>query len=88
MLGWVLSEADPESRIRAQLSTWELMEKIPVGEQGQGTGKLGHFPSGPVVKNTPSSAGHSGSVPGQGTKIPHAIGQLSNERFHVLQLRP
>ena len=33
--------------------------------------------SGPVVKNQPSNAGDSGSIPGRGTKIPHAEGQLS-----------
>ena len=35
------------------------------------------FPGGPVVKNLPSNAGDKGSIPGQGTKIPHAMGQLS-----------
>ena len=35
------------------------------------------FPGGPVVKNPPSNAGDTGSIPGQGTKIPHAEGQLS-----------
>ena len=42
----------------------------------------------------------TGTIPGQGTKIPHAAGQLlnpsatapepvcQNERSHVLQLRP
>ena len=35
------------------------------------------FPGGPVVKNPPCSAGDTGSIPGQGTKIPHATGQLS-----------
>ena len=35
------------------------------------------FPGGPVVKNPPYNAGHAGSIPGQGTKIPHAMGQLS-----------
>ena len=35
------------------------------------------FPGGPVVKNLPSNAGDSGSIPGGGTKIPHAVGQLS-----------
>ena len=35
------------------------------------------FPGGPVVKNPSSNAGDTGSIPGQGTKIPHAIGQLS-----------
>ena len=35
------------------------------------------FPGGPVVKNLPSSAGDMHSIPGQGTKIPRATGQLS-----------
>ena len=35
------------------------------------------FPGGPVVKNPPYNAGDTGSIPGQGTKIPHATGQLS-----------
>ena len=30
---------------------------------------------GPVVKNLPTNAGDA--IPGQGTKIPHAMGQLS-----------
>ena len=30
------------------------------------------FPSGPVVKASPSNAGGAGSIPGQGAKIPHA----------------
>ena len=37
----------------------------------------GNFPGGPVVKNPPYNAGDVGSIPGQGTKIPHAMGQLS-----------
>ena len=32
------------------------------------------FPGGPVVKNLPSNAGHAGSIPFRGTKIPHAMG--------------
>ena len=32
---------------------------------------------GPVVKNLTSNAEDAGSIPGQGTKIPHATGQLS-----------
>ena len=35
------------------------------------------FPGGPVVKNLPSNAGDAGLIPGQGTKIPHAMGQVS-----------
>ena len=33
------------------------------------------FLGGPVVKNPPSNAGDAGSIPGGGTKIPHATGQ-------------
>ena len=55
------------------------------------------FSGGPMVKNPPSNAGDTGSIPGPGTKIPHATGQLSpcttttelvvclNERARVLQ---
>ena len=30
------------------------------------------FPHGPVVKTSPSKAGNTGLIPGQGSKIPHA----------------
>ena len=54
------------------------------------------FLSGPVVKNPPSNAGNACSSLGQGTKVPHAAGQLSshatttelrrpNKRAHELQ---
>ena len=35
------------------------------------------FPGGPVVKNPLYNSGDMGSIPGQGTKIPHALGQLN-----------
>ena len=44
---------------------------------------LGDFPGNLVVKNPPSNAGDAGSIPGLGTKIPHAI-----RKAHVPQLRP
>ena len=34
-------------------------------------------PGGSVIKNQPSRAGDMGSIPGPGTKIPHAMGQLN-----------
>ena len=34
----------------------------------------GDFPGGPVVKTLPSNAEGMGSIPGQGTKVPHAVG--------------
>ena len=42
----------------------------------------GRLPGGLAVKNPPCNAGNSGSIPVQGTQIPHAVEQLS----HVPQL--
>ena len=38
---------------------------------------LSGLPGDPVVENLSSNARHTGSVPGWGTKISHAAGQLS-----------
>ena len=38
---------------------------------------FGNFPGGPVVKNPPCNAGDVGSVPGQGTEIPHDGGLVA-----------
>ena len=40
-------------------------------------GRRGDFLGGPTVKNPPSNAGDTGSIPGPGTKIPHALEQLN-----------
>ena len=70
----------------AQVQSWSNPgTKIPqVVRCGQKKEKKIHkdtdlrdFPGGPVVKNLPSNAGDMGLIPGQGTKIPHATGQLS-----------
>ena len=37
----------------------------------------GDFPGSPVIKNPASTARDKGLIPDQGTKIPHATGQLS-----------
>ena len=37
--------------------------------------KIRDSAGGPVVKNLPSNAGDVGSIPGQGTKVPHVAGQ-------------
>ena len=37
----------------------------------------GDFPGGLAVKNLPFNAGDKGSISGCGTKIPHALEQLS-----------
>ena len=36
------------------------------------------FSVDPVVKNLPSNAGNMSLIPGQGTKISHATGQLES----------
>ena len=36
------------------------------------------FPGGPAVKNSLCNTGDMGLISGQGTKIPHAVGQLSS----------
>ena len=36
-----------------------------------------YIPGGPMVKNLPSNAGDMDSIPGLGTEIPYATGQLS-----------
>ena len=41
-------------------------------------GSLRDFPGGPVVNNLSANAGDTGSIPGPGTKIPQAVGQLSS----------
>ena len=35
------------------------------------------FLRGPVVTDPPEIAGDMGSIPGQGSKVPHTVGQLS-----------
>ena len=43
---------------------------------------------GPVTKNPPSNSGGMGSIPGWGTKIPHAMGQLSPRTTTTENLGP
>ena len=45
-----------------------------------------NFPGGPGMKNLPSTVGDAALIPGQGTKIPRATGQLS--RCAVTQSPP
>ena len=63
-----------------------LSDFFKVKKHGQG-----HLPGGPVVQNPSSSAGDASSIPGWGTKILHAVRQLSSRvttRESVLRLRP
>ena len=40
-----------------------------------------------MVKDPPSNAGDAGSIPGRGTKIPNAMGQLSPRATTIELLR-
>ena len=42
------------------------------------------IPGGPVVKTLPSNAGSKGSIPGQGTKIPHALWPKSQNKTEAI----
>ena len=58
----------------SQYVTWTLGPSLLTTDQDS-EGR--DFPGSPVVKNLPSSAGNTGSSPGQGTKIPHTSRQLN-----------
>ena len=45
---------------------------------------LWNFPGSPVVKTLDPSAGGTGSIPGQGTKIPHAAGLAKIKKIYKL----
>ena len=58
----------------SSVSLWDLtLQFLPCLK----ISNLRDFSGGPVVKNPPSNAGDTGLIPGRGTKIPHAMGQLS-----------
>lgn len=62
-----------ESKGDAQEIDWRfLTQEAPCGDF-------------PVVKTLPSNTGHTGSIPGRGTKISHARWQLS---LHVVTREP
>ena len=84
-----------EFRRQLQLCKWEVI--IIWTQRTAAEEERRDFPGGPVVNNLPSSSGDVGSIPGQGTTIPHAAGQLSPHAAttehmcsgaHVPQRRP
>ena len=72
------SPLQPRPRLREKLSWPDLK---PQGGTSLQNAHLAHHPQIPslvvVVKNQPSHAEDAGSIPGRGTKIPRAVGQLS-----------
>ena len=55
---------------KAEIKRWKKKKKELLNPNNGG------FPGGPVVKNPPVNAGDMDSIPGLGTKIPHAAGHL------------
>ena len=85
-LGWILSWEDTLEKgmaIHFSILAW----RIPWTVWSMGSERVGqdwatftfHFSlsGGSVVKNLPASARDMGSIPGPGTKMPHAAEQLS-----------
>ena len=60
---------------KKSLWTTRMSDSLEV-QTGQSSLKnsLGDFSGGPWVNSPPSNAGDMSSIPGQGTKIPHATG--------------
>lgn len=56
---------------------------IQSGSRGGGwKSQQRNFASGPLVKNPPFKAGEAGSIPAQGTMIPHSTEQLKPASLH------
>ena len=63
---------DLEAHVSPLLAGTFLSTSITTEER-----RMEDFPGGPVVKNLHANAGAAALIPGQGTKIPGAVGQLS-----------
>ena len=67
-----LSGPAPSLIINSPSNTQELQESSSLHSKARGR----HFPGGAVLKNLPCNAEDKSLIPGRGTKIPHAVGQL------------
>ena len=75
-----LVKGDVDSEWTSSPHPWDIggnRDKMKRGLCNAIKSQWSDFPGGPVAKNLPSNAGDAGSIPGQGTKIPHATGQIS-----------
>jgi len=61
------------------MNEW-MNEYMNVWEKGNKREQRGNFPGGPVIKTLLSNADGAGSIPGWGTKIPHAL-QSKNQNI-------
>ena len=55
-----------------------MLRLQPTASESEAETAAGNFPGGPVVKNLPCNAGDKSLIPGWGTKILHALEQLSS----------
>ena len=71
-------QAPPACRTTAPAPQLPVTEKETGSWRGSDqhrlTELLGAFRGGLVVKNLPANVGNTGSIPGPGTNIPHAVG--------------
>ena len=61
----------------AKIKEWFALGNNSTKNKGREVKCSRDLSGGPVVNNPSSNAGDAGSIPGWGTKIPHAMGQLS-----------
>ena len=67
-----LSRGSPPKSTSGDISTIHIDIPVAVKHRIYRKEWTWDFPGGPVVKTLPSTAGGAGSIPGWGTKIPHA----------------
>ena len=73
---WIARESH-NSDVFILLWSLRFNEKWILTEDNLETSLFWVFPDGPVVKSLPCNTGDVGSIPGWGTKMAHATGQLS-----------
>ena len=71
--GWLFQQEEGHSADIYWVPATGLGTVVDSGESSKYL-TSGDFPGDPMVKNPPSNAGDMGSIPSQGTKIPHAAG--------------
>ena len=79
-MDWSLPGSSVHGIFQARVLEWGAIAFSADAAEGQANktlGRDGKLPGGLVVKNPPSNAGDASSIPGQGTEVPQASGQLS-----------
>ena len=85
-MSWVMKKCcEPGAKIHDEyrnprdicLHFWTYNLSLSLPHQLFQKSSSGDFPGGPGVTNLPCSARNGGSIPGQGTKIPGSVEQLS-----------